>query len=407
MTVAEIRSAFAQHAAGADVAIVEGNKGLYDGLDLEGSNSNAALAALLGAPVVLVIDTRGMTQGIAPLLHGYLSFDPSVRIAGVILNKTGGSRHEGKLRAAVERYTDLPVLGTVRRDPRLEIAERHLGLTPAGETSDAADKLDAFARAVAEAVDLDRLLELAAAAPVLAAPRAPRAACRPRDLRIGVARDRAFCFYYPDDLAALEAAGAELVPIDILNQGRLPPVDGLFIGGGFPETHLEALEANAGLRSEIRQAIEAGLPAYAECGGLMYLARSIAWRGATHRMAGVIPGDVVVHAAPQGRGYVRLRETGMSPWPAPPGAARDREIPAHEFHYSSLENLEGGPAFAYEVLRGHGVDGRHDGIVRGNLLASYAHLRDTAGNPWARRFVEFVRACKRADAPRWGRATGS
>ncbi len=222
-------------------------------------------------------------------------------------------------------------------------------------------------------------------------------------MRIGIARDPAFCFYYPDDLEALEAAGAELVPIDTMRQSRLPRIDGLFIGGGFPETHLAALEANAALRAEIRRAIAGGLPAYAECGGLMYLARSVTWQGRSRHMAGVIPGDVVMHETPRGRGYVRLRETARCPWRAPEGANAEREIAAHEFHYSSLENLEGAPVFAYEVLRGMGVDGRRDGLVYGNLLAAYAHLRDTAGNPWARRFVEFVRACERAGTPPLGR----
>ncbi len=213
-------------------------------------------------------------------------------------------------------------------------------------------------------------------------------------VRIGIARDAAFGFYYPGDLEALCAAGAELVPFDALRDARLPPLDGLFIGGGFPEAHLDALSANASLRAELRAAIDAGLPAYAECGGLMVLARGIEWKGRTLPMAGAIPADIVMHARPVGRGYVELRETGHGPW----NVARDAApalIRAHEFHYSSVENLAPDTRFAYTVERGHGVDGRHDGIVHRNLLASYAHLRDVAGNRWAARFVEFVRRCKR------------
>ena len=217
-------------------------------------------------------------------------------------------------------------------------------------------------------------------------------------MRVGIARDAAFGFYYPDDLEALCDAGAELVAFDALHDARLPQVDGLFIGGGFPETHMEALAANSGLRAELRTEIDAGLPAYAECGGLMYLARGIEWNGRRAEMVGALPADIVMHARPVGRGYVHLRETGRGLWPAP--WSGDTElIRAHEFHYSSVENLAPDTRFAYDVERGHGIDGRHDGIVHKNLLASYAHLRDVAGNRWARRFVEFIRRCKYSVSP--------
>lgn len=392
MTEAEILAAFSRRAHGADLSIIEGNKGLYDGLDLAGGNSNAAVAILLGAPVVLVIDVRGMTRGIAPLILGYQAFDPAVRIVGVILNKIGGSRHEAKLRAIIEHYTDVPVLGAVHRNPALEITERHLGLIPNTETADAGIKVATISHIVADQVDLERLLELATRTAPPPARALPGAATAATDLTIAVARDAAFGFYYPDDLEALEAEGAKLVPFDTMRQAHLPDVDGLFIGGGFPETHMTALEANLSLRRDLRAAIEGGLPTYAECGGLMYLGRTLAWRGITREMVGVIPADVVMHEAPRGRGYVRLRETGSGPWPLADGGGG--EIAAHEFHYSSLENLPGGTTFAYDVLRGFGVDGRHDGIVIGNLVASFAHLRDGGAHRWTRRFVDFVRAHK-------------
>lgn len=387
----EIRAEVAGRMQGASFGLVEGNKGLYDGLDLDGSNSNAALATLIGAPVVLVIDARGMTRGIAPLILGYQAFDKEVRIAGVILNRLGGARHEAKLRAVIEHYTPVPVLGAVQHDERLAIPERHLGLVPSNEIEGARARIGEIAALIAAQVDLDALLAVARQAAALPAlvPVA-RAAAGVTPVRVGIARDAAFGFYYPGDLEALQAAGAELVAFDALRDARLPRVDGLFIGGGFPEAHMDALAANAPLRAEIRGAIEAGLPAYAECGGLMYLARSIEWNGRRAPMAGALPLDVVMHARPAGRGYVNLRETGAGPWPArQPGEAA--LIRAHEFHYSSVTNLLPGARFAYHVERGHGIDGRNDGIVHRNLLASYAHLRDVAGNRWARRFVEFVR----------------
>jgi len=209
---------------------------------------------------------------------------------------------------------------------------------------------------------------------------------RHAEVRIGIARDRAFGFYYPDDLAALEAAGAELVPIDTLRDARLPAIDGLVIGGGFPETCMNELEANAAMRAALHEAIAGGLPTYAECGGLMYLARSIRWRDRSARMVGVIPGDAVMHDRPVGRGYVHLQETAAMPW-----GGGSLLLRGHEFHHSSLENLDPSVTFAYRVRRGHGVDGAHDGVVIHNLLASYVHLRSAAGTSWAPRFIDFVR----------------
>ncbi|MBI1942382.1 MAG: cobyrinate a,c-diamide synthase [Betaproteobacteria bacterium] len=402
----EIRAEFAQRMAGATLGLVEGNKGLYDGLALDGSNSNAALAATIGSPVVLVIDARGMTRGIAPLILGYQAFDPNIRIAGVILNQLGGARHEAKLRAVIQHYTGVPVLGAVQHDERMTIVERHLGLVPSNEAQAARKCVDEIAALVSGQVDLDRILTIARQVEPLPASSPSDRAMRAPAVRVAIARDAAFGFYYPGDLEALRAAGAELVAFDTLRDKRLPWADGLFVGGGFPETHMDALAANAELRADVRRAIEAGLPAYAECGGLMYLARSIEWHGRRAGMVGAIAADIVMHARPVGRGYVHLRETGRGLWPARP-AGEPALIRAHEFHYSSVENLAPDLEFAYDVERGHGIDGRHDGIVHRNLLASYSHLRDVGGNRWAPRFVDFVRSCKHAAGNRRELVAGS
>ncbi len=387
-TPEQLQIEFARHGAGANVCLVEGNKGLYDGLDLHGRNSNAALAQLLDLPVVLVLDARGMTRGIAPLILGYQAFDRSIRIAGVILSRLGGARHEAKLRAVIEHYTNVPVLGAMHEDPLLAIAERHIGLTPTGEDDVAQSRIEALAAAVRRQIDLERLLAATVSrAPLPIAPLLVRRAGA--SVRIGIARDRAFGFYYPDDLEALERAGAELLFFDTLRDARLPRVDGLVIGGGFPEMFMRELEANAELRGEILAAIEAGMPAYAECGGLMYLARSLSWRGDTRRMVGAIAGDVVMHERPVGRGLVRLAPTETHPWG---GHGEQRaEIPAHEFHYSIIDGLAADTRFAYRVARGFGTDGKSDGIVVNNLLANYSHLRSAGNYDWAERFVGFVR----------------
>lgn len=384
----EIASFFASRAAMADISLVEANKGLFDGVAMDGSNSNAAMARLLGLPVILVIDTNGMTRGIAPLLLGYQAFDPAVNIVGVILNKVGGPRHEAKLREAVETYTDMKVVGAVQRNPVLEIGERHLGLTTPAETGALGQKIGAIGKIVGGAVDLDLLIALAGAAPGL--PDFPARAPDPRpNVTIAIARDRAFGFYYPDDLEAFAAAGVHLVPFDSMKDSTLPTCDGLFIGGGFPEMFVDELAANESLRADIREKIEAGLPSYAECGGLMYLCRSIRTGETTGAMVGVVPADAVMHQRPQGRGYTAFRNTERHPWPGNPETHA-----AHEFHYARLENTDGPLTFARRIVRGHGVDGDHDGIVMHNLLAGFCHLRATGSMPWVARFVDFVRMHK-------------
>ena len=388
-TRAEIAQCVASRAAVADLVLIEGNKGLHDGVDLEGSDSSAALAKLTAAPVILVIDALGMTRGVAPLIMGYRDFDPEVKIAGIILNKVGVARQEAKLRQAVEHYTGIPVQGALPRDSGFVIEERHLGLMTPMETPASRAAIERLRKAIEAGVDLDALLAIAAKpAPLPAAGTTPQAPAR-QDVRIAVARDSAFGFYYADDLEAFERGGAKLCFFDALSDARLPDADGLFIGGGFPETQAAQLEANTSLRADIAQKIRAGLPAYAECGGMMYLARSIRWGDASYEMAGVIPADAVMHEKPQGRGLAVLEETADVLWPAAAG-----RIPAHEFHYASLENLGPGLRFAYKVARGTGIGAGRDGIVLGNLLASFCHLRATAANPWVDRFLSFVRSRK-------------
>jgi cobyrinic acid a,c-diamide synthase len=390
----EIKDQFARSGHDADICLVEGNKGLYDGLDLKGSNSNAALARLLDLPVILVLDARGMTRGIAPLILGYQAFDRELRIAGVILNKLGGRRHESKLRAVIEHYTDIKVLGAVQDDPRLALVERHLGLMPANEADAASAKVATIAAAVKDQVELGRLLELTETKTALHRPAALSINTEP-PIRIAVARDAAFGFYYADDFDALRQAGAELCFFDTLHDAQLPPCDGLLIGGGFPEAFLQQLEANRSLRANIRQAITDGLPTYAECGGLMYLARSIQWQDQRADMVGVIAGDITMHAKPVGRGYVILTPEPAHPWHPADSAA---EVHAHEFHYSSLDGLPSDTIYAYTMQRGHGIDGTHDGIVQNNLLASYTHLRASNGCNWPAKFIAHVRRCNQHKA---------
>lgn len=387
----EIQDTFARFAHSADFSLIEGNKGLYDGLDLDGSNSNAALAKLLGAPVVLVLDARGMTRGVAPLILGYQAFDKDIHIGGVILNRLGGSRHEAKLRRVIEHYTDVPVIGAVHQHTDMAIVERHLGLMPSNEAQAARQHIDNIARHVSESVNLDKLLEIGKKASVISKPSSLTVTQVASDVRIAVARDEAFGFYYASDLQAMRDAGAEVVEFSTIDDMALPEnIDGLFIGGGFPESSMDKLAANQGMRESIHKAIENGLPSYAECGGLMYLSRSISWNADKYEMVGIIPGDIQMHEKPQGRGYVQIREVENFIWPNPDKKTQHQ---AHEFHYSSLDNFSPNSEyrFAYEVLRGHGIDAKHDGIMYKNMLACYTHQRHVESNPWAKRFTDFVR----------------
>lgn len=390
----EVLDGFTQALAGVDVGLIEGNVGLFDAVDMLGSDSNAALAKLLGAPVILVVDVQGMSRGIAPLLQGYQNFDPDLNIAGVIANKVGGSRHETNLRRAIEHYTDLPLLGVMHRTAEVRISERHLGLMPSNEAEEADKTIERIRSLVAEQLDIPKVVEIAESAP---RPTASRTRIEPGvatgdPVKLAIARDDAFGFYYPDDLASLERLGAELKGFSPVRDQDLPDADGLLIGGGFPEFRLRELSENHSMRMAVREFIESGRAVYAECGGLMYLCRNLRWGDRRGAMCGVLDAEVAMHERPQGRGYVRLRETRAFPWPS---AHREgREIRAHEFHHSAILNPDPEWIYGYEVLRGTGIDGKHDGVLYKNLVAAYSHLRDVGGNGWTGRFVDHVRACR-------------
>ncbi len=394
---------FQQHQAGKDVVLVEGNMGLFDGLSLDGSDSNAAMAKLLGLPVVLVVDCSGTSRGIAPLLNGYQTFDPDVQYAGVILNKLAGARHQKKLQDVIEAYSDFTILGAVPRNHDIQVTERHLGLIPSNEIREQSGHIiDLLAQQASQYIDIDRLLESTSTAPVQhqqtavvptvgTTPEQPN----PSKLRIAVAMDEAFGFYYPGDLERFEQSGAEIIPFSCLHDDALPEnIDGLFIGGGFPETQATQLAANKRCREDIRRAITNGLPAYAECGGLMYLCQDLLHDGQHFPMCDIIPARVKMHAKPQGRGYVKLQTTPQHPW-------YDEDLPvihAHEFHYSALQVEASNMKYGYAMKRGTGIDGMNDGIILYNLVANYTHLRCTDQCSWVDDFVSFVQHCKQQDS---------
>ncbi len=403
----EIVRDLARYGQDADINIIEGNLGLYDGVALDGSDSNAAVAKLTKSPVILVINSQGVTRGVAPLLMGYQQFDPDVYIAGVIYNLSVGGRHEDKLRAVTEEYTDIPVLGVVKRNPLLAVDERHLGLKPSNEGDGAADKIAQIASIVSDSIDIDRILEISQSAQTIDVENSePKplqtdlAVLASARIRLGICEDSAFGFYYASDKLALENAGAKLISFSAISDEKLPDnLDALFIGGGFPETHMKELADNESMRKSINEAIESGLPTYAECGGLMYLSQSLHWNGQSAPMVGIIPTDTQMHDKPQGRGYVKLEETEAMPWRKlnELDEADKQIINAHEFHYSSVSDIaamESKGCFAYKVHRGFGITGENDGWVYKNLLANYSHMRDTESFRWASRFIAFAKDLK-------------
>ena len=387
---AEINNTYARQSQASNVVLIEGNKGLFDGVASDGSNSNAALAKLLDIPVVLVIDCQGMSRGIAPLLLGYAGFDQDINYAGVILNKTGGRRHEQKLRQAVSDYTDLEVFGCMARNEQLTIEERHLGLIPANERHGAAEIISMIASQVSDSVDLDALLR-ATQKPLPKPDPDTNQAAKFSGLSLAIARDSAFGFYYADDLDYLRSVGVDIHFFDTLTDVQLPEVDGLFLGGGFPETHAAELAINTALKQNIKTAIENGLPTYAECGGLMYLCETLATTVGKYEMVGVIDADIEMHKRPQGRGYCVYEPTSGHPWSG--FEQHQQDIFAHEFHYAQMTNFHE-QKFAYQVNRGYGINGSSDGVIRHNLLANFVHLRHSQACPWLDHFLNFVKEHK-------------
>lgn len=380
---------FVAHAAPDGVNLIEGNRGLFDGVDRHGIHSTAELAKLLEAPVLLIVNAAKVTRTVAALVLGCMKLDPHVRIGGVILNHISGRRHETVVRESVECECGVPVLGVL---PNMDIGtllpNRHLGLiTPQEHVG-----IDLLPKKILAAmqgcIETRRILELAGSAPRLTGWSAKATPVEDgHGLKIAYLKDPAFSFYYPENLEALEASGAEICPISALTASMLPEyLDGLYIGGGFPEIHARALSQNISFLASVRDHALKGLPIYAECGGLMLLAQAIRWKGVNFRMAGVLPFDVEVCARPQGHGYVELLVDSANPY-YPVGT----RIRGHEFHYSRISTANSLPATACSVQRGTGCSGGRDGIISGNVWASYAHVHAEGTSEWARGLIAQAR----------------
>lgn len=438
----QVARSFLRHAALSDIAVVEGNRGLYDGIDLEGRTSTAEIAKLLSLPVVLALDCTKSTRTMAALLLGCLHFDPHVRIMGVILNRVAGTRHENKVRDNIRRFCNIPVFGSVPKLKQEDFPERHMGLVPSDEHELALGSIDAAGRMAAKYIDLDGLYRACLAAappvadiqnaagtpqkdPVLCAhclgevdpsdPRNPLGPCRSsagpdpcdpplhRDNRphpeisltdekpvIGVIRDSAFQFYYPDNLASLEESGAALKIISPLKQSDISGVDAVYMGGGFPETHAAQLADNQGFRRRLKELARQGMPVYAECGGLIFLGQSLVLDGKTFPMADILPVSFGLSRRPQGHGYTQAEIVQDNPF-----FEKGCIIRGHEFRYSRILDIDYRKTdMAFSMIRGKGIVDRLDGFCKENVLGTYTHTLSTCASSWSSAMVAAARAFK-------------
>ena len=355
------KETFVRASAGADIAVIEGVMGMFDGIDGGDTASTAHVARILSAPVILVADVKGMSRSVHALTSGFANYDPSVRIAGIIYNRTGSPRHQGMIAASAT----LPALGWIPRREEISLKSRHLGLVMAHE----ADLHKTAGGIIEESADLDGILQTARSAPPLRALPEPEEKDLPR-VRIGIAYDNAFCFYYQDNLDRLRAAGADLLFFSPLAE-NLPEVSALYFGGGYPELHLPALEQSPATPA-LKRAVDRGLPVYAECGGLMYLTREIRHER-TFRMAGVFPADTEMTPRIQALGYVKgtVSRAGSL-------LAEARQVTGHEFHYSHVLP-DRDSRFVLALSRGTGIAGNRDGIISERAVGTYTHAYFSAG----------------------------
>lgn len=389
----QIREIFAHGCKGADIALVEGVRGLYEGAEaLDDTGSTAAIAKILDLPVVLVVSAQSITRSAAAIVKGFQAFDTDIRIAGVILNQVKGGSHRDKAARAIEHYCGVPVIGAIPRMEEMQLAMRHLGLVPYREGTGRGDfdrRIQTITDIIGKYVDLDRLLALAkehtpASRDTLFCPASGQ------DVRIAVAYDEAFNFYYADLFDILASQGADVVQFSPVHD-KLPEADGYIIGGGYPELFVPELEKNDRMRQALREISRNGTPVYAECGGLMYLTDRMilkeGWQGRktelSGEMCGVFSGETVMPA----KRVVSYVE-GTSSKDCPMGAARFR---GHEFHYSGV-TLDASTKYAYHLSRGIGIADTYDGAVRDNTLGSYTHLHPVGSREM---FRHFVNRCRR------------
>jgi cobyrinic acid a,c-diamide synthase len=379
----KVLESFISHYTG-DIAVIEGNRGLYDGMDMKGSFSTAELSKLIKSPVILVVDCTKITRTAAAIVKGCMDFDKDVRIKAVILNQVSSKRHESIIRESIENYCRVPVLGVIPRLKEGEMPERHMGLTPYQEHPDFEQAMNMINKVADKHLDIEGILNIACDAEPLIferyEPQEERISGQAISVKIGVLRDTAFQFYYPENLEELINKGAQIVDINALSDTSLPEIDALYIGGGFPETNAIRLAENRLFRESVKNSAKKGLPIYAECGGLMFLGEKIRVGGNEYPMVGLLPVSFEMKRKPQAHGYTIAEVDKQNPF-YPVGTV----LHGHEFHYSAVREiwLADDIHTAFLMQRGKGVDSKRDGICYKNTLAAYTHIHALGVPAWS------------------------
>jgi len=385
-------NSFLKNAVSNGINVIEGNRGLFDGADSKGTHSTAELAKLLQSPVIIVQDVSKVTRTAAASILGCQKLDPDLKIAGVILNKVAGERHAKIAKEAIEELTDIPVLGSIPKLPgNYALPSRHLGLITPGEYEAGSVFINNFKKVIEENVNVGKIIEIVrtSASLKIEKPESVKPKFNSAKVKIGYFRDRSFSFYYPENLEMLTEAGADLIEISSTQNNKLEDLDALYIGGGFPETNLEELSSNKEMMELLKTHVEEGLPVYAECGGLMYLAKSVSWKGKEYSLSGILPMKIVVEEKPQGHGYSEVIIDNENPF-----FDTGTVIKGHEFHYSKIYEYDRSLKTSFSVLRGTGCfsegtfRNKRDGLTYKNVCASYFHIHALATSEWAKGIIK-------------------
>jgi cobyrinic acid a,c-diamide synthase len=390
-----VKQSYIEHSKNCDICVVEGNRGLYDGIDTEGSTSTAELAKLLDLPVLLVLDCTKATRTMAALVLGCMRFDPDIRIIGAILNRVAGKRHEQKVRVNIEKFCKIPVFGSVPKLDAEDFPERHMGLVTSEEHAFSGKAIQTALQIVKDNIDLKGLYDVLipekpSFVSTVETQTIENPYSGPERVTIGVIRDSAFQFYYPDNIDALRKLGAKIVFISPLKETSIPDVDAIYMGGGFPETHAPELARNQGFRDSLKRVSEKGLPIYAECGGLIFLGQSIRLEDQIYPMSGIFPIRFGLCKTPQGHGYTQVEVVNENPF------FRAGEIlKGHEFRYSSILTIHyTDNEMAFRMQRGKGIIDKKDGFFKQNTFGTYTHIHALGSPSWAPSLIEKAMAYK-------------
>jgi cobyrinic acid a,c-diamide synthase len=392
-----VQQSYHKNSKNCDIAVIEGNRGLYDGIDTDGSTSTAELAKLLNLPVLLVLDCTKSTRTMAALLLGCIEFDKDINICGVVLNRVAGKRHEGKVRKNIERFCNIPVFGSVPKLKAKDFPERHMGLVTSEEHTFSEKAINASIEVANDNIDLDALYQAvivenkkAEFNEVLKVRSSRSAKTKSEPVTIGIIRDSAFQFYYPDNIDALQKLGASIVFISPLNENSIPDVHAIYMGGGFPETHAPQLAKNKSFRDNLKKLSQKGLPIYAECGGLIFLGQSISLEDKEYPMSGILPIKFGLSNRPQGHGYTKVEVVHENPF-----FKKGETLKGHEFRYSSILNIDyQDHEMAFKMERGKGILEKKDGFFKQNTFGTYTHIHALGSPSWAPSLIRQARQYK-------------